>query len=337
MKDLYQKRKIKTKTTKMKKLLILLSVVFITTSCKKSISLQEEEESSRIALAPVVDSRFADGFKEEIFSPLAHPYGEPTVITTPDQIDIWFGGPTGYMYSSSTDGINYTTPVSTDIPSGMFRGHIFQIGSIYYMYVTGNTDMTVYLYTSTDKIHFTPQGQVLTISTGNQWDASHIGNTFVWVEGTTWYMLYEAYGPSSTWQIGLATSNDGLNWVRDSKNPVLSVLGAGNPELARLGSTILKYNGKYYMYYHVQPDVYRANSTDLHKWFLEGKIDGNQHTPTYNNINNYGDATLGEFKGKTYLWYGPTNQVNDALINVAVDNRSFSTMLSLTPSVKGKK
>jgi len=59
---------------------------------------------------------------------------------------------------------------------------------------------------------------------GSGWDALAVGLCDVWVEGdNNWKMLYSGYG-SSSWQIGLATSNDvgdPLKWTKNPTNPVI--------------------------------------------------------------------------------------------------------------------
>ena len=272
-------------------------------------------------------TRFADGYHTDIINTTAPDYGEPTIIAGSTQIDMWYYGGAGNTieYVNSTDGYTFTDPATTDLPTGLMRPHILKNGTTYYLYVTGNSDTNVYLYTSTNKINFTSQGVVLTISSG--WEGNNIGNTFVWVEDGEWYMLYEAKG--SVWQIGLANSTDGTTWTKNTSNPTFTHSGAGNPELARLSSEVLKHNGKYYMYYHVMPDVYRAYSTNLTVWTQEGKIGGINKTPS---SYHHGDAALAQYNNKTYMWWTPTNQVDTSYLNVVIDDRSYAKMLAISPN-----
>jgi len=205
-------------------------------------------------------------------------------------------------------------------------------GGVYYLYVAGDNDTNIYLYMGTDKINFTPLGIVLRRGSSGAWDDRCVANTFVWIENGIWYMLYEAMG--TLWQIGLATSPDGKTWTKYEGNPVLTVpvYGCGNPELARVGSKVIKHDGKYYMYYHSQAKVWRAYSTNLKTWTKEGIVEGIiEIPPTFT----HGDHALAQLKNKTYLWWSPSNQVNRSWINVVIENRTYSEIISLPPSGYG--
>ncbi|NUN12158.1 MAG: hypothetical protein HUU55_00825 [Myxococcales bacterium] len=91
----------------------------------------------------------------------------------------------------------------------------------------------------------------------------------VWKEGNTWYLVYEGAGLSSSWpgDIGLATSTDGVTWIKSAANPILKhqttgweKVNIGTPSLWKKGST-------WYLFYHgfdgkdVQIGV--ATGTDL--------------------------------------------------------------------------
>lgn len=274
-------------------------------------------------------------------------YGEPTVITNSEQIDLWFYGGAGkpLYYCYSTDGINYSEPVPTDLPNNYKRNHILKVDSTYYLYVSDASNQNIYLYTGTNKINFTSQGIVLA-RTATTWDSLYVTNMFVWIEnGTDWYMLYEAIGTGqTTWAIGLATSADGKDWTKSESNPVFSVVindvGCSNPELARVGSAVIKYDGKYYMYYHSGSidypggNVFRAYSTNLTSWTDEEQIEGIVVSPSEYS---HGGHCLAEFQNKTYLWWSPSNQVDICYLNEVIENKTFAELLALpantTPAV----
>jgi hypothetical protein len=176
---------------------------------------------------------------------------------------------------------------------------------------------------------------VLSYDTGNAWEDSNLGNCFVWVEGTNdWKMIYEAKG--TYWAFGLATSSDGETWTKYGSNPVFSdgSMNPGRASLARIESTILKHDGKYYMYFHEGIGgallMYRAYSTDLTSWTEEGQIEGIRKTPA--SIVSHGDGHIAQFQGKTYMWYCPSNQVDASHVNVIIDNLTLAEMLALDPA-----
>src|SRR5262249_37987908 len=77
--------------------------------------------------------------------------------------------------------------------------------------------------TSTDGINWTKFGgnPILKPGHGDAWDAGGIGEPTVIKVGSTFFMYYmrtvEQHG------IGLATSPDGINWMKYSANPILTV------------------------------------------------------------------------------------------------------------------
>lgn len=278
---------------------------------------------------------FEDGYATDIINTTLSAYGEPTALGDDGQIDLWYWGGSGQrvQYTNSTNGIDFTTPVDTDVDAGWGRLHILKHNGTYYLYVVDvdASSINLRLYTGTNKINFTSQGTVFSRDSGIAWENTMLGNIFVWVENTSdWKMMYEAKG--SEWKIGLATSTNGTSWTRYGSNPVIDGTNSGNPELARTGSTILKHNSKYYCYTHEQIgttwEIHRWNSSDLHTWADEGEIDGIIKIPA---AYSHGDHALVEFDSNTYLFWSPSNQVDTAWINVAIDDLNYTEILSVTP------
>lgn len=287
-------------------------------------------------------SPFQNGVLNDIASVVGTPYGEPTALLSDDggQIDLWFSynnHPT-YGFSSGTIFSGFT---ETNIASGYNRPHIVKDGSTYYLYAAGSSDTTIHLFTGTDKINFTDQGQVLGHGSGSDWDATYVANTFVWKEGSSWYMLYEGNITGDSWKIGLATANNPAGtWTKYGSNPVFSPgFAIGNPELPRVGSVVTKSYGRYYMYYHgalLDGTPGRAYSIDLHTWTDEGQISGIRydHLPKWNGSSgwSYGDQCLVQFKGKTYIFWSPSNQVDSSHLDGSIDNRTELELLAVPPS-----
>lgn len=284
---------------------------------------------------------FLDGFAEDICGAVGANYGEPTALSADDdsQIDLWFTYINHPAYCYSLNGLTFQGWTDTDVPAGNLRPHILKDDGTYYLYVTGASDTSAHLFTGSDKVHFADQGEVLGLGGAGQWDDAHLGNTFIWREGATWYMLYEASGGANPWYIGLATASaPGGPWTRYVSNPVIvgTGNGVGNPELPRLGSTVIQSAGRYYQYFHGEcvggaGPVNRAYSVDLHTWTHEGAIDGIRvlHGAGYS----YGDHCLCQFQGKTYLFWSPSDQVSEAHMDVAVDNRTLAELLALPPAM----
>jgi len=285
---------------------------------------------------------FQDGNITSIGASLGGAYGEPTMLLSDDgtQIDAWFGFNNHIYYSHSSDGVTFSGFTVTSITAGYFRSHCLKDNGTYYLYAANTGDTSIHVFTSTDKVTFTDQGQVLGVGSG--WDGSHVANTFVWREGANWYMLYEANG-TGNYKIGLATASSPTGpWTRYASNPVLGLptYGGGNPELPRFQSTVTTYGGKYYCYFHNissigASTIQRAYSTDLHTWTIEGQIDGvwQSNAPAWNGSSgwSYGDHCLVTLNGKTFLYWSPSDQVSQAHIDGATDNRTEVQLMAVPP------
>jgi hypothetical protein len=272
--------------------------------------------------------------------------GEASTIDTGTQIDLWSYG---IYYTHTTDGITYAIPQRTNTSWDMQRPYVLKTSNTYYMYCSNLSDNGNFsLFTGTDKVNFTNQGIVLSIGASG-WDNAGLGNMCVWKEGVnSWKMLYEGSGWGGTgyWCIGLATSTDGLTWTKYPGNPVLDAWndypddhyygGCGRPIIARTGSTVLKTDGLYHMWFHSMNTVnfngiFRASSPDLMTWTIEGKQEGIiLETPDL--FTNWGDHSIVEFQGRTYLYYTPTNQSDRAHLNLVIDNHTLTELLSAPPT-----
>ena len=93
----------------------------------------------------------------------------------------------------------------------------------YYIYVEDKAVVpfrNIRLFTSTDFTNWTDRGVILDI--GTDWEAQDVSSSTVWVEGNIWYMLYEGRASGQGGAIGLATSSDGITWIKDEANPVIT-------------------------------------------------------------------------------------------------------------------
>ncbi|MFC1526158.1 DUF2341 domain-containing protein [Candidatus Latescibacterota bacterium] len=245
--------------------------------------------------------------------------GEPAALCEEgaDHIDMWYTGPGNRIhYASSTDGIGFDT-CPTDIPEGYLRCTVLKEDGIYYLYCAA-ADRDIHLFTSRDRTHFEPRGVALAGGAGPD---RFVANTFVWVEGGVWHMLYEAgrdEGPSQ-WVTCLATARTptGFSEGRWADNPVLTSPGpgCGNPELARHGSRVIREGGRYWLFYH-RGENWRAWSADLHTWVQEGVVWGYDRTDPVGF--SCGDASLCQFRDRTYMWKSLSDQVSRCYMAVAV-------------------
>lgn len=130
---------------------------------------------------------------------------------------------------------------------------ILRDGSTWVMYHCGLNSSTnsdgIFRSTSADGVIWSAPTPVLTKGSPGQWDAGHVCDPSVLrtnIAGYSWAMWYTGAptidgGDDS---IGLALSNDGINWVKSGSNPVIYcptgsslIYGCGQQSVAKVGST----------------------------------------------------------------------------------------------------
>lgn len=102
------------------------------------------------------------------------------------------------------------------------------------------------------------------------WDSQHVASPAVIYENNQFKMWYQGIGNSNLWNIGLATSNDGINWQKNENNPLLTPKNENNVvETGIVEPTVVK-TDIYRMWYNSQNnDVYKirlATSSDGIHW-----------------------------------------------------------------------
>ncbi len=97
------------------------------------------------------------------------------------------------------------------------------------------------------------------------WDSHSVRVPMVWKEDTTYHMVYTGYN-GSAYQIGYATSSDGIDWTKYEGNPVFNDPAWANNETENWG--VIKVGEEYLMWYcdfgMRQSGI--AVSTDLVNW-----------------------------------------------------------------------
>lgn len=102
---------------------------------------------------------------------------------------------------------------------------------------------------SNDGINWTQYNNNPVLIPGNyySWDSQNVQPGAVLKENGIYKMYYSGFSNvSSNWYIGLATSIDGINWEK-YPNPIL--IPTSSWEFQMVSSSIIKYNGVYYLYY----------------------------------------------------------------------------------------
>jgi hypothetical protein len=261
--------------------------------------------------ALVVDPYIGDFAKDES-NPIIdhggnHSYNEygtvlGAVIKDGDTYKMWTMGLNrswGYTlgYSTSNDGVNFGTAQNATIDLGdpgsfdelaIMPGTIIKDGNTYKMWYTGQDADGIYrigLATSSDGTDWTKGNAgkaVLEIGAVNKFDGGGVAIPAVIKDGNTYKMWYSgliAYS-GDLWQIGYATSKDGVTWAKkNSGDPVLSFgKSQAFDKDGLIGATVLKDGGVYRIWYIGVPSgsLGYATSMDGMTWTRE-----NEGTPIY--------------------------------------------------------
>ena len=133
--------------------------------------------------------------------------------------------------------------------------------------------------TSEDGDNWTKYGEVLSRGAAGAWDGAWVHHPSCVKHNGLYYMYYGGSRNTNTnYNIGLATSVDGINWEKDINNPIIEYGSAGQWDSAyvRPSSNIININGVWYMYYWGYNGTYfsigLATSLDMRNWKKRGLI-----------------------------------------------------------------
>lgn len=125
------------------------------------------------------------------------------------------------------------------------------------MYYGGHDGTTwrIGLAKSRDGINWLKSGSnpVLSPGTSGAWDGAGVGHPSVIYDGSRFVMAYRGWkvgDPDTRSRIGIATSDDGINWQKLAGTPVLGYGGSGEwDEYGLLAPRLWVEDGRYYMNY----------------------------------------------------------------------------------------
>ena len=112
---------------------------------------------------------------------------------------------------------------------GNINNAVVKVGNVYKYWFTGiGTRFRIGMATSTDGINWQKSNAnpVFDVGAPGQFDSEHVYNPMVVYHDSLYWMWY-AGNNGTNWQIGLATSKDGLQWKKHPNNPVLRVGAVG--------------------------------------------------------------------------------------------------------------
>jgi sucrose-6-phosphate hydrolase SacC (GH32 family) len=160
--------------------------------------------------------------------------------------------------ATSTDGLVWTRYKDNPVyDTGWVEDmSVIKHDGFYYMFAEGRGD-TAHLLTSTDRIHWQEKGQLdIRKSNGEPLDKGSFGTPAIWYEDGIWYLFYER----DDLGIWLAVSTDMKVWTNKLDGPVIKMGPENYDQFAVAMDQIIKYNGRYYGYYHA------TEFKDWHEW-----------------------------------------------------------------------
>lgn len=239
--------------------------------------------------------------------------GQPTILFENDTIKMWYAGVGTDMksricFAYSTDGINWikhNQPVINVGNSGTWdcgwldTPEIVKDNTGYKLYYYGDTvqqfsgiSSAIGVAFSTDGINWTKYSGNPIFTKGNigDWDGTWVESPAINFDSNTGeYKMWYNGVDTATWKIniGLATSNDGINWTKYANNPVVTTGNWGTYDDMWLGTpTILKIDNYYEMWYAATASNsynYSTSSFDTVSICYTTSIDGISWTKHFNN------------------------------------------------------
>jgi len=177
-----------------------------------------------------------------------------SVIIINNVYHMWYSGVDDFNdnrigHAISSDGINWDKDTANPVldlgPPGSWDDHelihpfVMQDDTVYRMYYNGHdgtTQRILYAY-SYDAIewHRYTADWMLEHGDPTEWDGYELGPLCVVKYRDIFHMFYTGLDQDTTVRIGYATSSDGINWDKDSANPVLNLGISGEWDEAGVG------------------------------------------------------------------------------------------------------
>lgn len=155
---------------------------------------------------------------------------------------------------------------------GVLGPEVLYTGTQYMMWYSGVSGTTFQIGYATSYNGLTweksSENPVLPVGEPGRWDEKKVWAPAVVYNGSTWEMWYTGYSDVTGSQIGYATSEDGINWVKYWGNPVFTPGIFDEWESSGVTSPYVIFeNGVYHMWYSNDPHGsigYAASSDGIH-------------------------------------------------------------------------
>ncbi|QQS35233.1 MAG: hypothetical protein IPM56_13375 [Ignavibacteriales bacterium] len=120
---------------------------------------------------------------------------------------------------------------------------------MWYLGLSGGPYVTICYATSTDGINWVKSNMnPVIVPTIGSWDEEAVGPGAVYFDDGIYTIYYVGWAnQNGQWNIGRATSTDGINWTKDP-HPILYASGGWEYQIAP--ASVVKLDGTYYLYYY---------------------------------------------------------------------------------------
>jgi len=251
--------------------LFFLFVLFILTSCiqrTKSTTENEDFPSEMVRFIPCPDNPVFAGTGTATWDRKIRERG--FILYEDSLYRMWYAGynpelaPQKFLgFATSNDGINWKRYSDKPVFCGKWTEDVFvtKYEGIYYMYAEGDRDVA-HMLTSSDGINWQEHGDLTLLTAAGDTIPGPYGTPAIWIGDGKWYLFYERNDRA----IWLATSEDQLNWINVQDEPVLPLGPDEYDQAAVAANQVVKYQDKYYMYYHATSRMDWQNPASPVEW-----------------------------------------------------------------------
>jgi len=160
----------------------------------------------------------------------------PSVLFEAGVYKMWYQGCLGTLcgigYATSSDGIGWTrfpgNPVLAPDAAGWDQTLggpvVVHDGTLYRMWYAGNGPLAIQIgyATSPDGTTWTRYGNAPVFMGLRSWDSAATSTPVVIKVGFQWVLYFSGHSGDFVYQMGRATSPDGVNWTEDPLNPLMA-------------------------------------------------------------------------------------------------------------------
>jgi beta-1,2-mannobiose phosphorylase / 1,2-beta-oligomannan phosphorylase len=202
----------------------------------------------------------------------------PSVVFVGNLWHMWYTGFSAFNtryeigYATSPNGVTWTKhpdnpifqtgdddtwdDVSVFSPSVIYENGVFRMWYAGIGAVEPFTNLRIGYATSTDGVHWTRYAgnPVLSIGLEGEWDASEVVSPSVVYFKGQYHLWYQGDNtPAQTAAIGHAVSDDGIAWVKDDANPIVTKGPAGQWDAYQVYyPSVVDHNQVLYLWYHAK-------------------------------------------------------------------------------------